>query len=134
MAEAHYSKEGIGVVEGGMWLMLWPRDLGGRGAWIFDVKMWREICCDKTQTGRHVMSTTTSNGFVVGDVVRKISCFFYLDRKKGGGENFPKHLQSQLITRIACTKNEQQRAMLEQHEYQKIPAIRPVVVEKLIIL
>ena len=31
MTEAHYSKEGLGVVEGGMWLRLWPRDLGGVG-------------------------------------------------------------------------------------------------------
>jgi len=44
------------------------------------------------------MLTTTSNGFVVGDVVREILCFVYLDRKKGGGENFPKDFQSQLIT------------------------------------
>ena len=80
-----------------MWLRLWPRDLGG-GAWIFEVKMWRESCCNKTQTGRHIILTTISNGFVVGDVVREISCFVYLDRKKGGGENSPKHLQSQLIT------------------------------------
>ena len=34
----------------------------------------------------------------------------------------------------AWTKKEQRRAMLEQHEYQKNPAVRPVVVEKLIIL
>jgi len=44
------------------------------------------------------MLTTTSNGFDVGDVVREILCFVYLDRKKGGGENFPKDFQSQLIT------------------------------------
>jgi len=74
--------------------MIWGRG-GGR---IFEVKMWEENCCNKTQTGRHIMLTTTSNGFVVGDVVREKSCFFYLYCKKGGGENFPKHLQSQLIT------------------------------------
>ena len=35
MTEAHCFKEGLGVVEGEMWLTLWPRDLEGGGAWKF---------------------------------------------------------------------------------------------------
>jgi len=59
--------------------------------------------------------------------------FFTLIVKRGEVKTF-RSICSPSWSHWACTKNEQQRAMLEQHEYQKIPAVRPVVVEKLIIL
>ena len=61
--------------------MIWRG--GGHGS--FQVKMWIEGSSNNAQTGKHIMLTTTINGFVVGDVVREILCFVYLDRQNGGG-------------------------------------------------
>ena len=57
----------------------------GGGAWKFSSEDVIEDSSNNGQTGKHIMLTTTINGFVVGDVVREILCFVYLDRKTAGG-------------------------------------------------